>query len=64
MASTELKKRLGHLRNITEDLKKSTTSPSNNLAHIKTLLTNLKELSQHLPPEPEASKYQPNSNSV
>lgn len=46
MASTDLKKRLNSLRNLTEDLKNSTQSPSINLSYIKSLIGNLKELSE------------------
>ena len=60
MATTDFRSRLLSLKNITEDLKTSTTNPSIDLAHIRTLITDLKELSD--PPRSSPSLRSPAKN--
>lgn len=47
MSTTDLKSRLISLKNITQDLKETTTSPQINIQHVKTLINDLKELSEN-----------------
>ena len=47
MSTTDLKSRLVSLKNITQDLKETTTSPQINIQHVKTLINDLKELSDN-----------------
>ena len=47
METSDLKHRLLSLKNITQNLKDTTTSPHINIQQVKTLIHDLKEISEH-----------------
>ena len=55
--NTDLKSRLISLKHITQDLKDTTTSPNINVQHVKTLIHDLKELSQYPNHHNQGSSY-------
>lgn len=57
MTSPDLRKRLFSLKNMTEDLKNYTHNSSFNISHIRSLISNLKEVSQEYPNQASSQLY-------